>query len=231
MPAEQPKEMVEATPIIEEPKMESDKPLRRIRTADYGVEVRKIRGKNALFGVRPLENKAVRFIVDLNTETCTCQDFTQQGKCLHIEVVENIGEIRRLKKNEYGKDWREQHPQYNTDYGRKYHQKHRFDPVFKRKKLESAHKRHLKLRQDYEKFKIESGGKCSFCGEGDLEVLGVHHPHGRKNEEKGKPFILTKEFTLWRRRKIKPDVVLVCGSCNVKLNKGEHLKLYKENSQ
>jgi len=71
------------------------------------------------------------------------------------------------------------------------------------------------LREEYKRFKIEFGGKCSVCGESDLDKLTEHHPN--RKEEKGVGFIHTKEFRDWLRFGIKPNVFLMCASCHLKL--------------
>jgi len=180
------------------------KPSRRIWTpvtAEFGVKVIKQHGKEGLYRVRSLESSADSHLVDLNAKTCTCPDFTQGLKCRHIEIVENIGEIRRQK-------WREQH--------RMYYRTHSQDSEFKRRASEAMRKMNLKLREAYRRLKIEYGGKCVVCGESDLDVLEPHHPNGKKEKVRG--FINSKEFRDWVRHRTKPNIVLVCANHHRKLH-------------
>jgi len=239
MPAEQPKEVrMENTPI-KEPTAE---PLRRKKvhhTAEFGIKVRKLwgRGRKDLFKVQSLKNQNDSFLVDLNTKTCDCPDFTHSGaKCRHIEAVESIDEIHRQKHREYQKKYyqnnKDKQRGYMRTYMRKYRQekkeefrkykkewareRYHSDPEFRRRLLEAKHKARLKRREDYNRFKIEFGGKCSICGEDDLDVLETHHPDRRG--EKQVLFIHTKEFRDWMKNGIKPDAFLMCSNHHRKLH-------------
>jgi len=228
MPAEQPKESNAQSGDVAEP-------LRRKytyihTTAEYGVKVRRLRGKDGLFKVTDPEKKADYCVVDLNAKTCTCPDFTQQGvKCPHIEIVENIGKIRSQKKKEYDREYnREYNPRYYqenkeriNERKKKRHREYRreryhSDPEFRAKALESLHKTYSKYREAYERLVTKLGGKCSVCGEDDLDVLQPHHPDGK--EEKGRRFIDTKEFRDWVNHGIKPNVVILCANHHLKLH-------------
>jgi len=190
--------------------------------AKHIPRIRKLPRKDGLFRVWSPENQAVSYLVDLNAKTCTCPNFTQQGaKCKHIKVAENICEIRRQKGREYDRKYRRKRYQENREEIKKYnreYQRERYhsDPEFREKSLKKAcefrSKNHLKLQEDYKRFKIEYGGKCTVCGESNLDLVDPHHPHGK--EEKGRGFAYTKEFRDWVRYGIKPDVVLMCVKCH-----------------
>jgi len=167
-------------------------------TAELGVKVIKQRGKDGLYRVRSIESQAVSCLVDLNAKTCTCQDFTNSGaKCEHIKLVENLGEIRLRRKRE------NERARYHSN------------PEIREKSLEANRKLRLKLQEDYERYKVEYGGKCVLCRCNDLDVLVPHHPLGK--EEKDTTFWQSKEFTLWREGKLKPKVVLLCANCHLKV--------------
>jgi len=248
MPTEQPKEKLETkpneadalkenTPKELEMKNISHKEamtetLRRKPTpytAVNGFMVRKVRRKDSLFRVR--ESQSVPYLVDSNAKTCTCPDFTQQGaKCPHIEVVENIGEIRFQRDREHHKEYHKIYYQENKEvfvnrakkyqqdnkkkvreYAREYwRRRYHKDPEYREKQLEADRKERLKQQEDYKRFKTEMGGKCIVCGNDNLNMLTPHHPHGKK--EKDVPFIQSKEFRDWRKYGIKPDVVLMCAN-------------------
>jgi len=89
-------------------------------------------------------------------------------------------------------------------------ERYRSDPEFRKMQMEADRKHHLKLREEYKRFKIELGGKCVVCGNDNLNHLIPHHIHGRR--EKGREFIFTKEFRDWMRGKCKPDVILMCSN-------------------
>jgi len=239
MPNEALTQIENEKPVTEiEPKMDNEsegknaaKPLRRkrtSRTADLGITVRKVDGKDGLFRVREKNN---RHTVDLNSKTCTCPSFTKKKeKCIHIVIVENIDEIRLQKKREYNREHHKGYYQKNKEKikenKRKCYQENKEEkrertrnyqrsryhsnPEVRRKKLEDSHKRHLEEVEDFKRFKIEFGGKCRVCGDGNLDHLIPHHPHGK--EEKAVDFIHSKEFREWRKSGTKPDVVLMCAN-------------------
>jgi len=169
-------------------------------TAEQIVRVRMLMGRSGVFRVRSPEGQAASYIVDLNAKTCTCPCFTdQRAKCKHIELVENTVENRRQKRREYLRE-------YLRGYYRRNRDKH----------LDKLRRWRKKRLEAYRRFKIEFGGKCSVCGEDDLDVLEPHHPDGKI--EKGRAFILSKEFTNWIRYGIKPNVVLMCANHHQKLH-------------
>jgi len=206
-------------------------------TAEYGIKVRKLRGKDGLFKVTDLENKAICYVVDLNAKTCACSDFTDGKKCPHIEIVENIGEIRNQKRLEQGREhfkkyYRENREKFieirnkyrqNTiekvrEYNRKYQQRrYHSDPNFREKYLESQRRTRERYREAFKRLKVALGEKCAVCGEDDPDVLVIHHLDGR--EEKNRSLFQTKEFRNWYRYGIMPKVILVCGTHHLKIHK------------
>lgn len=94
------------------------------------------------------------------------------------------------------------------------------DPEFREKRRASFKSWWAKRREAYERFKKEYGGKCSVCGNNDLDVLVPHHPDGRRGE-KYKPFIFSKELTNWIKYGIKPNVVIMCANHHLKLSTAE----------
>jgi len=217
---EQPKEMVENTPN------EGDKPLKRWTpvTAEWGFRVTKLRRRDGLFKIAYLEKQADDCIVDLNAKTCTCKDFTQQGKCPHIEVVEMRDEIRHKKHTAQKREIYLRNRNERLEYSHEYYLKNReriCAEVMERYNSDSGRERrakyHEKLLKEFKRFKIEFGGKCTACGEDDLDVLEPHHPHGK--EDKKHSFIQSKEFRDWMNKGIKPDVILACANCHLKLDR------------
>jgi len=90
-------------------------------------------------------------------------------------------ELRRQKEREYFKKYyqknKEKIKKHDKEYKRKrYHS----DPEFREKYLEARRRRHLEYREAYKRLKITLGGKCSVCGEDDLDVLEIHHPDGKE---------------------------------------------------
>jgi len=69
-------------------------------------------------------------------------------------------------------------------------------------------------REALVKLKIALGGKCTVCGNDDLDVLVPHHPNGKG--EKGRCFTNTKEFRDWVRYGIILKVVLMCANHHLK---------------
>jgi len=145
------------------------------------------------------------------------------------EYNKNYYQIHKEELKEFARNHYQKNKEKFKEYKRKYRQdnkvrerererlreRYHSDPEFRAKNLESSHKRNLKLQEDYKRFKIEYGGKCTVCGEYDLDVLEPHHPDG-KNE--GGRFIKSKEFRDWLNYGIKPNVVLMCANHHGKLH-------------
>jgi len=147
-------------------------------------------------------------------------------------------ELRRQKDREYSKEYyRNNKEKVNAknreyylrnrdkirEYRREYYQKNRerirakqwecyhSDPEYRKR----AKKRWEKRREALRKLKIMLGGKCSVCGENDLDILTFHHQDGK--EEKCR-FIKTKEFKDWVNYGIIPKIALVCANHHLKLH-------------
>jgi len=204
----------------------------QLTATDWLLHIRKRGGKENLLRVWNPLNPTISYMVDTKAGTCTCSQFMQQkAKCKHIELAENIDELRRQKRRKYYREYCLKNKDKFKEYGRRYRQKNRekyrerkrkyfqeryhSDPEFREKCLEGSHKRYLKLREALRRFKIELGGKCLICKEDNLGVLEPHHPEGK--EERTRNFIHTKEFRRWVRHGIKPNVVLICRNCHLEL--------------
>jgi len=168
----------------------------------FGMKVRKLWGRDDLFKVWNPENEADVHIVNLNVKTCDCSDFANSGACRHIEAVNKRDEIHR---------------QNHRVWDKEYCQKHSSDIEFRQKRREASHNARLRYKKGYERFVTEWGGKCVICGEGALSAITVHHPN-KKQDEGGHAFSQTKEFRLWLRGGIKPNVFLICRNHHGKLD-------------